>query len=86
MSIICIYHLATSLAFLGVSETIEDFSMSLSQRENTVILYVLYFAYLCSGESGNMSKLSETELLGLGVASAVTPFLKASAWKRVREY
>lgn len=33
-----------------------------------------------------MSKLSETELLGLGVASAVTPFRNASAWKRVREY
>lgn len=28
-----------------------------------------------------MSKLSETELLGLGVASAVTPFLIASAYK-----
>lgn len=37
MCLICAYHLATSLAFLGVSETIEDFSMSLSQRENTVI-------------------------------------------------
>lgn len=36
-------------------------------------------SYLCKGDSGNMSKLSETELLGLGVASAVTPFLNASA-------
>lgn len=38
-------------------------------------------AYLCIGESGNMSRLSETELLGLGVASAVTPFLNASAYR-----
>lgn len=35
--------------------------------------------YLCSGESGKLSKLSETELLGLGVASAVTPFFNCSA-------
>lgn len=33
------------------------------------------------GESGNMSRLSDTELLGLGVASAVTPFLGSSAYK-----
>lgn len=36
--------------------------------------------YLCKGESGNMSRPSDTELLGLGVASAVIPFLKASAF------
>lgn len=31
------------------------------------------------GDSGNISRLSDTELLGLGVASAVAPFLNVSA-------
>lgn len=30
-----------------------------------------------------MSMLSDTELLGLGVASAVAPFLKASVYKTI---
>lgn len=34
---------------------------------------------LCSGESGNISSPSDTELLGLGVASAVMPLRAASA-------
>ena len=39
---------------------------------------MLFSFYLCIGESGKMSRLSDIELLGLGVASAVTPFLNVS--------
>lgn len=37
-----------------------------------------FIIYLCIGELGKMSRLSDIELLGLGVASAATPFFNAS--------
>lgn len=37
-------------------------------------------SYLWRGESGKISSPSETEELGLGVASAFKPFLKASTF------